>query len=85
MLATDVRTYTSFSSAIYTPPVDEKGQYKTSDLQFNPGTSQGIVVVRVYYLYPLIFNKLGLGLANIGTDKRLINAVAAFRNEPYPW
>jgi Flp pilus assembly protein TadG len=84
-VATDVRTYTSFSGASYALPVDSDGNYDPTKLSYSAGVSSGIVVVRVYYQYPLFFNSLGLGLDTLGNGKHLLAAVTAFRNEPYPW
>lgn len=84
-LVTDVRTYDTFNAATYGLPVDGSNNIDKTKLAYQPGTSSGIVVVRVYYQYPLFFANLGLGLATLGNGKHLLAAVTAFRNEPYPW
>ena len=35
------------------------------------------------YQWPVYASLLGLNLSNIGSNKRLLMATAAFRNEPY--
>lgn len=84
-LTTDVRTYSTFSAASYTLPLDADGNIDPTKLAYNAGTSAGIVVVRAYYQYPLFFAGFGFNLANLGNGKHLMTSVAAFRNEPYPW
>lgn len=84
-LSTDVRTYSAFNAASYALPLDADGNLDPSKLAYNAGTSTGIVVVRAYYQYPLIFTGFGFNLADLGNGKHLLASVAAFRNEPYPW
>ena len=42
-----------------------------------------IVVVRLFYQWPLVVTGLGWNPSNINGNKRLLSATAAFRNEPY--
>ncbi|TBW39308.1 pilus assembly protein [Siculibacillus lacustris] len=84
-LTIDSKVYTSFSSVVTTSPIDASGNFVTTGFTFNMGGSSDIVVVRVFYQFPVTFNYLGLNLANLGNGKRLISGVAAFRNEPFPW
>lgn len=67
--------------------------YKDADGNFDPtkvgayhtGNGSQIVVVRVFYAYPVVFKTLGLDLANTADGKLLMTGVAVFRNEPFPW
>ena len=55
-------------------------QFLLSEL---PGDFSGsIVVVRVMYLWPVFLGPLGLNLSNQPSNKRLLMATAAFKNEP---
>jgi Flp pilus assembly protein TadG len=78
-LYVDVRTYTSFSGASAPPsPLDANGNFVPT--QFNPGGPSDIVVVRLFYQWPVyvsLLDKMG------SSGKRLLVATAAFRNEPY--
>lgn len=78
----DVRTYTSFSSADTSKPIDANGNV-TFTPTYQPGTPGDIVVVRLLYEWPVYVSLLGLNLADLSGGKRLIMATAAFRNEPY--
>jgi Flp pilus assembly protein TadG len=78
----DVRTYTSFSSANMSKPIDANGNV-TFTPAYQPGSPGDIVVVRLLYEWPVYVSLLGLNLADLSGGKRLIMATAAFRNEPY--
>ncbi|HVX98816.1 MAG TPA: TadE/TadG family type IV pilus assembly protein [Pseudorhodoplanes sp.] len=82
-VAVDVRTYSSFSSINLSKPIDANGNLDTSKFTYSPGGPGDIVVVRLYYQWPVYVSLLGLNLADLSGNKRLIVATAAFRNEPY--
>ena len=50
---------------------------------FSAGGPGDIVLVRTYYPWTLFTPLLNDALQNMGDGKRLVSAVAAFRNEPY--
>ena len=50
---------------------------------YSPGGPGDIVVVRLFYQWPLIVTGLGYNISNLSGSKRLLTATAAFRNEPY--
>ena len=76
----DVETYGSFASVNLSLPVTN-GTLNTADMAYNPGTPGEVVVVRVYYQYPVYFNVIGLNNLNGGLN--LLAATAVFQNEPY--
>jgi Flp pilus assembly protein TadG len=78
----DVRTFTSFSGVSMPSPVDAQGNFQ-NNFQYQPGGPGDIVVVRLFYQYPVYVSLLGFNLSNINGGKRLLAATAAFRNEPY--
>jgi Flp pilus assembly protein TadG len=84
-LSIDSKVYSSFSSITTTAPIDSNKNFSTSGFVFQMGGSSEIVVVRVFYQFPVNFNYLGLNLANLANGKRLLSGTAAFRNEPFPW
>ena len=51
--------------------------------QYSPGGPGDIVVVRLFYQWPLFVTGLGYNIANLSGSKRLLSATAAFKNEPY--
>jgi Flp pilus assembly protein TadG len=76
----DVEAYSSFSSVNLNPPV-QNGTFDSSQLGYNPGGPGDIVVVRLYYQYPVYVNLLNLSNLNGGFN--LLAATAVFKNEPY--
>jgi Flp pilus assembly protein TadG len=83
-LYVSVDTYSSFSTTNTSTPLDTSTGKMTVDvnnLPYSAGTPGSIVVVQLYYQWPIVAPLLD-NLANIG-DKRLLVATAVFRNEPY--
>lgn len=74
----DVKTYTSFSSVNLTPPLDANGNFQ-DNTTYQPGSQGDIVVVRLYYQWPIFVSLL----SNMAGNKRLLIATSAFRNEPF--
>jgi hypothetical protein len=52
-------------------------------MNYNPGGHGDIVVVRLFYAWPLFVTGLGYNISNLSGSKRLLVATAAFRNEPF--
>ena len=78
----DVETYPSFS-AINTGMPISNGKFNTSALGYNPGGPGDIVMLRVYYQYPVFMNLLGFNLSDLTGGYDLFAATAVFKNEPY--
>jgi len=78
----DVETYSSFAAANLTMPISN-GTFNSSGLGYNPGGPGDIVVVRLYYKYPVYMNLLGFNLSNLNGGYDLLAATAVFKNEPY--
>jgi Flp pilus assembly protein TadG len=81
-LYVNVQTYTSFSNADTTPPYNN-GQFDTTKMKYQPGGPGDIVVVSLYYQWPIYVSLLSNNLSNQNGNNRLLVATAAFRNEPY--
>lgn len=81
-LYVNVQTYTSFSAANTTPPYNN-GQFDTTKMKYQPGGPGDVVVVSLYYQWPIYVSLLSNNLGNQAGNKRLLVATAAFRNEPY--
>jgi Flp pilus assembly protein TadG len=77
----DVQSYSSFSNVSISDPLTN-GTF-VDNTQYNPGGPGDIVVVRLFYQWPLFVTGLGYNIANVGGSKRLLSATAAFKNEPY--
>src|SRR5262249_10311567 len=74
----DVKTYPAFASINLAPPLDANGNFQ-NNMTFQPGGPGDIVVVRLYYQWPIYVSLL----QNMAGNKRLLIATAAFRNEPF--
>jgi len=78
----DVKTFTSFAAVSMPSPVDANGNFQ-NNFGYAPGGPGDIVVVRLFYQWPVYVSLLGFNLQNMSGGKRLLIATAAFRNEPY--
>ena len=81
-VSVDVQTYTSFSAINTAPPI-VNGKLDTSNMGYTPGGPGSIVVVRLYYQWPIYVSMFGDNLSNLNGNNRLLVATAVFRNEPY--
>ena len=77
----NVKKYTSFSSVSTASPIKD-GKLDTSAMGYDPGDPGDIVVVSLYYEWPIVVSLLGNDLADLGGN-RLLVATSVFRNEPY--
>ena len=79
----DVQSYSSFTTLSNVGcPIDGSGNFNSSTL-YNPGNAGDIVVVRMFYQWPLFVTRLGYNPANLSNGNRLLCVTAAFKNEPY--
>jgi Flp pilus assembly protein TadG len=74
----DVKTYPSFATVNLTNPLDSNGNFQNNQT-YQPGGAGDIVVVRLFYQWPVYIALL----QNMAGNKRLLVATAAFRNEPF--
>jgi Flp pilus assembly protein TadG len=80
----DVQSYPTFATAAIgiSPQIDSNNNF-INNMQYSPGTQGQVVVVRLFYQWPLFVTGLGYNIANLSGSKRLLTAAAAFQNEPY--
>jgi Flp pilus assembly protein TadG len=81
-LSVDVRTFTTFTTASQTAQITG-GNFDKNTTCWSTGQPTDIVLVRTFYEWKLFTPMLDAALQNMGNGKRLIGAVATFRNEPY--
>jgi Flp pilus assembly protein TadG len=81
-ITVDVKSYANFAAVNTTPPVTN-GQLDTSNVAYSPGGPGSIVVVTLYYKWPIYVTLLGDKLDNLNGGNRLLVATNIFRNEPY--
>jgi Flp pilus assembly protein TadG len=78
----DVESYPAFSSVTVNSQIDGANNF-INNMQYSPGGPGDIVVVRLFYQWPLFVTGLGYNISNLSGSKRLLSATAAFKNEPY--
>ena len=83
-ISIDVQSYKAFASVDISDPIDA-GKNFIPPNNYLPGGPGDIVVVRLFYKWPVLITGFfgGLNLANVGSNQRLLTATAAFQNEPY--
>jgi Flp pilus assembly protein TadG len=79
----DVQSYPSSFPLTLSTQIDASGNF-INNMQYSPGTACSIVVVRLFYQWPLFVTGLGYNISNLAGNQLLLAATAAFRNEPYP-
>jgi Flp pilus assembly protein TadG len=82
-LYVDVESYPAFSSISLSTQIDASNNFISNNMQYNPGGSGAIVVVRLFYPWQLFVTGLGYNISNLSSNQRLLVATAAFQNEPY--
>jgi Flp pilus assembly protein TadG len=81
----DVKTYSDFAAsatAVNTSPIQD-GKFDPTKTQYNVGGPGDIVVVTLYYEWPIYVTLFGNNLDNLNGGNRLLVATSVFRNEPY--
>jgi Flp pilus assembly protein TadG len=78
----DVKTYASFSAVNTASPI-VNGTFDPTKVAYDAGTQGSIVVVTLYYQWPIYVSLLGNNLSNLNGGSRLLVATSVFRNEPY--
>jgi Flp pilus assembly protein TadG len=78
----NVQTFSSFSSMTQLSPL-QSGNFNSSSMNYNMGGPGDIVLIQVFYQWPIILGPLGFTLANMNGNYRLLVGTAVFRNEPY--
>lgn len=81
-LRVDVQSYTSFQSISLSSQIDGTKCF-VDNMQYSPGGSGSIVVVRLFYQWPTFVTNLGFNLSNLCNGSVLLSATAAFKNEPF--
>ncbi len=77
----DVENFPAFSSLTINNQI-VAGAF-TNNMQYNTGGPGDIVVVRLFYEWPLFVTGLGYNITNLTGSQRLLVATSVFKNEPY--
>ena len=81
-ISIDVQNYPAFASVNVADPIDA-GKNFVPPNNYLPGGPGDIVVVRLFYKWPIYVTGFGFNLSNLGSNQRLLTATAVFQNEPY--
>jgi Flp pilus assembly protein TadG len=81
-ISIDVQNYPQFSNVDVSSAIDPSRKF-TNPNNYSPGGPGDIVVVRLFYQWPIIVTTFGYDLSSLANGKRLLTATAAFQNEPY--
>lgn len=79
----EVAVFEDFDGIEPTPPIGDDGSLNGGNMGFDPGDAGDIVLVRVYYAYPLVLPNMFGSVANLPDNQRLIMSSTVFRNEPF--
>lgn len=81
-----VTEVTDFQSATVVPPVDTECtllcDWTTTEI-WTPGAGRKVMLVQVYYRYPVLLQFGPLGMANLADGTRLLGSATVFENEPF--
>jgi Flp pilus assembly pilin Flp len=78
----EAKSYPTFPDVTITEPIDGAKNF-IPPTDYCPGDGGDIVVVRMFYQWPLFVTGLGYNISNLAGSKRLLSATTAFRNEPF--
>jgi len=78
----NVQKFSSFSTVSMLNPL-QSGNFNSASMNYSTGGPGDIVLVQVFYQWPVFTVPLGFNLSNMNGNNRLLMATAVFRNEPY--
>ena len=78
----NVQTFSSFSGMTQMSPL-QNGQFRSNMMNYSTGGPGDVVLLQVFYQWPVILGPLGFNLSNMNGNNRLLVGTAVFRNEPY--
>jgi Flp pilus assembly pilin Flp len=79
----DVQSYGSAFPGTPPPSQIDGSKNFINNMKYCPGNGGDVVVVRLFYQWPLFVTALGYDISNLAGGLRLLYATAAFRNEPF--
>lgn len=82
-LQIDVQSYTNYTTAGFGNPLTPQGHLDPTLTHYSPGTACSVVLLRAFYVWPVITPVLTPFIQNMANNNHLLVATAAFRNEPF--
>jgi Flp pilus assembly protein TadG len=81
-LYVNVQTFNSFSGMTQMSPL-QSGNFNANAMNYSTGGPGDVVLLQVFYQWPIMLGPLGFNLSNMSGNNRLLIGTAVFRNEPY--
>ena len=81
-LKVNIQKFTSFSTMTHLNPL-VSGNFNNASLSYNTGGVGDIMLVQVFYQWPVFAGPMGFTMSNMNGNYRLLVGNAVFRNEPY--
>jgi Flp pilus assembly protein TadG len=81
-LYVNVQTFASFSGMTQMSPL-QSGVFNPNTMSYSTGGPGDVVLLQVFYQWPIVLGPLGFNLSNMSGNNRLLIGTAVFRNEPY--
>ena len=78
----NVQKFSSFTNISMLNPL-LNGNFNAASLSYATGGIGDIMLVQVFYQWPVFIGPLGFNMTNMNGNYRLLVATAVFRNEPY--
>lgn len=79
----DVREIPQFRNPTPPDPLANGEEFEDGELTYVTGEPGSLMLVRVWYRYPLITPFLSQALSRLGDGDMIMTATTTFRNEPY--
>ena len=79
----DVRVFEDFDDVSGPAPLNGDDEFDSDSMGFDPGDAGDIVMVRVFYRWPLLMPNFFGTMSNMTGNERLITSATVFRNEPW--
>src|ERR1700727_1263620 len=81
-LYVNVQTFTSFSGMTQMSSL-QSGTFNSSLMNYNTGGPGDVILLQVFYQWPIVLGPLGFNLSNMSGNNLLLVGTAVFRNDPY--
>lgn len=85
-LHVEVQVVANFAGVSITAPIDPVCKTAcgwTRIESYTPGQGSNIMIVQVYYKWPVLLNLFDFNMSNLPGNQRLLGAATVFRNEPF--
>lgn len=81
-LFVDLEAFPNFTGVVFSPPLDQNGNMIPLN-NFQLGQPCSVILVRVFYQWPVFTPTLTPFLSNMANKRHLLYAASVFQSEPY--